>query len=472
MYLWLKSRKIIYGIAAIALLIVGNFFLLYLNELTSVEPIPPLPFTVSIIAPTNGSIISGIVPIVAEATDNTQVVKVEFYIDGALRFTDTSLPYSYSWESTTFPNGPYTLFAKAYGEANNAAASSEISVIVSNILPPPAFKGHTPGIYALRYKSKRPVVDDAVKPYTAGFTVRIFWSDLEPEDGVYDFSFIDQELDRAKSLGKKVGLTVPVGVRSPSWLCASTGAQCFTFADNRTGETQKAPVPWDPVMLSYVGRMFQNLGTRYDSKPELERVTVVGPNVGTAEMVLQSKPEDIEQWQLLGYSDEKMSSAWKQAIDQAAAAFPTTGLVLKLNPLPDTINSGIKNDVPFAVADYGQGKYGERFYIEQDSLGNTEPKGCGKEWGGKSSYCKLYSYFVSNLAPKGIQPGERKICGPHGDSYEEDPANGCSPTDEYTAVLDRFFSLGASYIEVNQWRLQQADHQEILQDTADRLKQQ
>ena len=88
--------------------------------------------TVSVTSPTAGSTVSGTVSINATASDNVGVTKVEFYVDGALRSTDTTSPYSWSWNTTTFANSAHTIVAKAYDAANNIGSSGNISVTVNN----------------------------------------------------------------------------------------------------------------------------------------------------------------------------------------------------------------------------------------------------------------------------------------------------------------------------------------------------
>jgi hypothetical protein len=90
--------------------------------------------TVSITAPTAGSTVSGTVAVNASASDNVGVSKVEFYVDGALRATATTSPYSWSWDTTAFANGAHSLVAKAYDAAGNIGTSSTVSVTVSNTI--------------------------------------------------------------------------------------------------------------------------------------------------------------------------------------------------------------------------------------------------------------------------------------------------------------------------------------------------
>ncbi|MBI4086059.1 MAG: hypothetical protein HY433_02350, partial [Candidatus Liptonbacteria bacterium] len=84
--------------------------------------------TISIASPLNGSTVSGAVTISANATDNMGVVKVEFYVDSALKTTVFTSPYSYVWFATPF--GSHTLTAKAYDAAGNPGQSSAVTVNV------------------------------------------------------------------------------------------------------------------------------------------------------------------------------------------------------------------------------------------------------------------------------------------------------------------------------------------------------
>jgi hypothetical protein len=63
------------------------------------------------------------------------VTKVEFWLDGALKSTDTSSPYAWSWDTATATNGAHTLQSKAYDAANNVGSSSNVNVTVSNGTP-------------------------------------------------------------------------------------------------------------------------------------------------------------------------------------------------------------------------------------------------------------------------------------------------------------------------------------------------
>jgi Bacterial Ig domain len=90
------------------------------------------PPTCSITSPAAGATVSGTVTITATASDNVGVTKVEIYVDGALRTTVTTAPYSWSWNTTTFANSSHTITAKAYDAAGNVGSAPTITVTVNN----------------------------------------------------------------------------------------------------------------------------------------------------------------------------------------------------------------------------------------------------------------------------------------------------------------------------------------------------
>jgi hypothetical protein len=88
--------------------------------------------TTSITSPAAGTIVSSTTTVSASASDNVGVTKVEFYLDGVLQSTDTTSPYSWSWNTATASNGSHTLTTKAYDAAANVGTSTGVAVTVSN----------------------------------------------------------------------------------------------------------------------------------------------------------------------------------------------------------------------------------------------------------------------------------------------------------------------------------------------------
>jgi len=94
--------------------------------------------TASVASPSANTTLTGTVPVSATATDNVGVTKVEFYVDNAMKASDSSSPFSYSWSTTTVANGTHTIGVKAYDAAGNTSGIKTVSVTVKNgdITPP------------------------------------------------------------------------------------------------------------------------------------------------------------------------------------------------------------------------------------------------------------------------------------------------------------------------------------------------
>lgn len=87
---------------------------------------------VSITAPASDSTVKGTVYVAANATSSVRVRRVEFYINGQLKRTDTLSPYTYSWNTTSIANGLYSITARAYDAAGNMWQSAAVTVTVKN----------------------------------------------------------------------------------------------------------------------------------------------------------------------------------------------------------------------------------------------------------------------------------------------------------------------------------------------------
>jgi Bacterial Ig domain len=101
------------------------------------------PPTTTVLVPSKGSSVSGSqVLLDAGASDNVPVAKVQFHLTGgslnnSLIATGTQTPYGWDayWDSTTVPDGTYTLQSDAYDAAGNQGVSTAETVIVENSPP-------------------------------------------------------------------------------------------------------------------------------------------------------------------------------------------------------------------------------------------------------------------------------------------------------------------------------------------------
>ncbi len=95
--------------------------------------------TAIITSPLSGATVSGTTSIAATATSITGISKVEFLAGSTLVGTDTSSPYTASWNTTSVANGAITLTAKSYDTSGNIGqASVAVSVLNAAPVPDPA----------------------------------------------------------------------------------------------------------------------------------------------------------------------------------------------------------------------------------------------------------------------------------------------------------------------------------------------
>jgi RHS repeat-associated protein len=103
----------------------------------TIDTVPP---SVSITSPSSGSYFCpGVtVTIQASAADAcSSVTRVEFYVDGALKCTDTTPGdgWSCQWNTQGYSAGPHALTAKAYDNCGNSATSSGVTVYIDATPP-------------------------------------------------------------------------------------------------------------------------------------------------------------------------------------------------------------------------------------------------------------------------------------------------------------------------------------------------
>jgi hypothetical protein len=86
------------------------------------------PPTVSITSPVDGETIWGGTTVTAAAWDDVGVTQVSLYIDGVLYGTDSSAPYTFTFNAKKLSRGTHTLTAKARDAAGNVATSAAVTV--------------------------------------------------------------------------------------------------------------------------------------------------------------------------------------------------------------------------------------------------------------------------------------------------------------------------------------------------------
>ena len=155
----------------------------------------------------------------AAASDNIGVRRVDFYVDGVLKASDTSAPYSLSWDTTGLAAGSsHTLIARAY-DAVNSSPSAPVTVVMSRTVPlGAAVRWDRLSAADTRYRDAFVQRFNSMTPEN-----ELKFAGIEPQEGVFEFAVADRMVDFAQQNGKEVrGHTLIWDGSNPSWLWTQT----------------------------------------------------------------------------------------------------------------------------------------------------------------------------------------------------------------------------------------------------------
>jgi hypothetical protein len=156
--------------------------------------------------------------------------------------------------------------------------------------------------------------------FVSGYTLRLFWHDLEPVQGQYEFGVIDEAIQKLTAIGQGLNLEIFTNAE-PAYLMDGVSA---TYVDHRDGINA---VPWDPFAQQRHAALFSALGSHVvqgagaphplSQNPTLKSidVTPVGLNYGVRDLNggIRSHPQ---------YTQQRYVDAVVDGVDAAAAAFP------------------------------------------------------------------------------------------------------------------------------------------------------
>jgi hypothetical protein len=204
--------------------------------------------------------------------------------------------------------------------------------------------------------------------YVPGIAIRLRWLDVEPTQGVFDWSYIDQAVLLAAQHGKVISVRICPGGSdnsvkdyTPAWVYAA-GAKAFTQADASTGKVRTFPTPWDPVFQALWAQFVQAFGARYDSSPYVSYIQIEGPGGPGGEWYLCRSDSDETELNAAGGLNVWITAA-QAIIGFYQQAFPTTPLVITngvvLPKSHDGMSTIVTDYLPAAgqIGDMGCGLY-------------------------------------------------------------------------------------------------------------------
>lgn len=110
----------------------GDAFVAKFGSGTAPPPADTTAPTASISEPAAGTTVSGTTTVSANTSDDVGIAEVHFFVNGNAIGTDTTAPYSISWDTTSTANGSVELTATAVDAAGNTGNAAPVIVTVDN----------------------------------------------------------------------------------------------------------------------------------------------------------------------------------------------------------------------------------------------------------------------------------------------------------------------------------------------------
>jgi hypothetical protein len=176
---------------------------------------------------------------------------------------------------------------------------------------------------------------DAANPDLSGVVLVYYWSQIEPQKGVFDWTLIEDDMAPWVTAGKKVILRISTsgaaawdppysGAGTPPWVFAD-GTR--SVSDN--GET--VPVYWDASYLADYATFVENFAQHFDGNLN---VAFVEPGIGMGGETLpetNASAAGIAAWQSDGYTD----ALWLKTVETIASIFADSFQRTAIFPLVD-----------------------------------------------------------------------------------------------------------------------------------------
>lgn len=94
--------------------------------------------SVTLLNPDGGDEVSGWVDVEADASDDVELERVEFWVDGELKSSAATAPFTWSWQTAVYPSGDHVVEARALDTSGNTATDQATVRVAGGIAGDPA----------------------------------------------------------------------------------------------------------------------------------------------------------------------------------------------------------------------------------------------------------------------------------------------------------------------------------------------
>jgi len=198
-------------------------------------------------------------------------------------------------------------------------------------------------------------------PAISGLFLYYRWAALEPKEGQFDFSSVEEAFKIADSKHKTIQLALLPGFWTPQWLLdelpscdgwlasggktgpapPNCGKATFGFTEGvkLKGELHELPLPWNPIYKSDWHAFLVEFARRFGQRGAFVSIAVAGPTSQSEEIIMpHAGPGETEKWARLleaSYGDPSYHRSnkafveeWKAEIDDYGRIFSNVTLAL------------------------------------------------------------------------------------------------------------------------------------------------
>ena len=251
------------------------------------------------------------------------------------------------------------------------------------------FIGHS-GVYYLGSADVAIVASKYANPNISGAVCRFKWESLETTPDVFNWSFIDGEIQKAKNAKKKISLQ-PLGV--PSWMKSIPNIDTYYYIDKNTfhstyGQVVTDIIPWSDAYLERLEIFIQQLAIKYANDTTVSYVNAIGGNIsrGLPDSVLTDTTLRTKAafWKTYNYSAETVAGKMFPTIDFYMAKFPKTPLWCSVDYVIFEVKASghATNYLATLYTNYGITNYPDRFGLFREDIAGCTlmPPQTGNQW--------------------------------------------------------------------------------------------